>query len=221
MKHVEGIAVQISALSDGELTDQELKQLLENFDDGAIQKWNDYQRVGDFLRSSDLAYFDNPSLLDKISAQIALEPTMIAPQLKTELKRRSALFALKGMFRFKETKSMAVSVAAVAAFAFGFYKVVPPLDAEIQMVRTQSLQNISESELALWQEYFMAHQQNSVRNGLAAVSPIARSDEKPVATTSERVIATSSEASDWMNVWEPSSHQTGQNVKFTYVSSSR
>ena len=82
--------------------------------------------------------------------------------------------------------------------------------------------SISDQELALWQEYFMAHQQNSVRSGLSGVSPIARVEaDRPTINGTEKLIVNNAGAAEWMNVWEPSPHSSDPSVQFNYVSSSR
>ena len=79
-----------------------------------------------------------------------------------------------------------------------------------------------DEELALWQEYFTAHQQNSIRGGLSGVSPIARVEaDRPMLDNTETIIVNNSGAGEWMNVWEPSPYSTDPSVEFNYVSSSR
>jgi hypothetical protein len=120
-------------------------------------------------------------------------------------------------------RRMLASVAAIGFFSFALNQVVPPQDAQVQMVRTQAVSNtMSDEDLALWQEYFMAHQQNSVRGGLAGVSPIARlNTDRPTIDNTQRLIVNNHGAAQWMNVWEPSPQGSNPTVQFNYVSSSR
>jgi len=211
---------QISAMLDGELSDAELNALLSDMDADNAQTWSDYCAVGDLVRSSEMAIFHSSPLLDKIAASLQDEPTVVAPVISTQISRKSALQINLGAGR---ARRLFASVAAIGFFSFALNQAIPPSDSQVQMVRTQSVQNpVSDADLALWQEYFMAHQQNSVRSGLAGVSPIARVEaDRPSMDNTERVIVNNTDNVEWMNVWEPSAYATDPTVKFTYVSSSR
>jgi negative regulator of sigma E activity len=211
---------QISAMLDGELEEAQLKSLLSAMAEEEVQTWQAYSAVGDVLRSSDMASFHSPALLDRIQASLADEPTVIAPVLATSLARQSAL---QRVFSAGRSRRLIASVAAVGFFSFALNQAIPPVDSQVQMVRTQSVNNtLSDEELALWQEYFMAHQQNSIRGGLSGVSPIARVEaERPILNNTERVIVNNTQAAEWMNVWEPSPYGTDPTVQFNYVSSGR
>lgn len=208
----------ISALGDGELQKSEFDRAMENLSDDEIEKWNEYHLIGDLLRSTDLNRFNNPTLIDSIARKISAEPTVLAPQLHTLSSRHLTRF-FKQPLSLARTRSFALSMAAVAFVATGFYQLVPPLDSEIQIVQTRQINGFSESDLDQWQEYLLSHQQNSVRNGLAAVSPIARVDmERPLWSGAHHVLATTSGASDWMNVWEAENSALDQDLDITYVS---
>lgn len=211
---------QISAMLDGELEEAQLKSFLSAMAEEDLQTWQAYSAVGDVLRSSDMASFHSPALLGRIQASLADEPTVIAPVLATRLARQSAL---QRVFSAGRSRRLIASVAAVGFFSFALNQAIPPVDSQVQMVRTQSVNNtLSDEELALWQEYFMAHQQNSVRGGLSGVSPIARVEaERPILNNTERVIVNNTQAVEWMNVWEPSPYGTDPTVQFNYVSSGR
>lgn len=210
----------ISAMLDGELEEAELNAILSAMADEEVQTWQAYSAVGDLIRSSDLATFHSPRLLDRIQASLNEEPTVLAPVLATNLARQSAF---QRLFNGDRSRRLIASVAAVGFFSFALNQAIPPLDSQVQMVRTQAVNNtISDEELALWQEYFMAHQQNSIRGGLAGVSPIARVEaDRPTLNNTERVIVNNAQAAEWMNVWEPSPYGTDPSVEFNYVSSSR
>ena len=211
---------QISAMLDGELDEASLKAIMSSMDDDDVQAWQTYSAVGDLIRSSDTAAFHSPPLLLRIEAGLGQEPTVVAPVLATALVRQSAA---QRLFAAGLSKRLLASLAAVGFFSFAMNQAIPPLDTQVQMVRTQAADRaFTDEELALWQEYFMAHQQNSVRSGLSGVSPIARVEaDRPLLNNTERVIANNMDAAEWMNVWEPSVYGADQSVQFNYVSSSR
>ncbi|BET26035.1 hypothetical protein RGQ30_15360 [Limnobacter thiooxidans] len=211
---------QISAMLDGELSEDELKALLSDMDLDDTQTWTSYSAVGDLIRSTEMSVFHSPPLLDRIAARLNEEPTVVAPVIAAKVARESTLQKALGAGR---ARRVFASVAAIGFFSFALNQAIPPSDSQVQMVRTQPVQNqVSEADLALWQEYFMAHQQNSVRSGLSGVSPIARVEaDRPSMDNTERVIVNNTDTVEWMNVWEPSSYASDPSVKFTYVSSSR
>ncbi|VWX35932.1 MULTISPECIES: sigma-E factor negative regulatory protein [unclassified Limnobacter] len=211
---------QISAMLDGELDEVELKFLLNAIGAEEAQTWQGYCAVSDLIRSSEMIAFHSPDLLARIESSIQNEPTVIAPVLAAQLERQTAL---QRVFTASRSRRLLASMAAVGFFSFALNQAIPPVDSQVQMVRTQAIENtFTDAELALWQEYFMAHQQNSIRGGLSAVSPMARVDaERPMLDNTERVIVNNSGAGEWMNVWEPSPHSTDPTVRFNYVSSSR
>jgi hypothetical protein len=127
-------------------------------------------------------------------------------------------------FAAARSLKLVASVAAVVVVALSLNTFVPAVDSEVQMVmKTRSSQTVNEKELALWQEYFAAHQQNAVRSGLAGVSPIARaeSDTPVLNDVSSSVVVSRSEAKEWMNVWTPEQDSGLESVRFQYVSSDR
>ena len=211
---------QISALLDGELEEFELKSLLSAMNDEEVQTWNSYSAVGDLLRSGDMAAFHSSALLARIEQSLDQEPTVLAPVLATTAARQSTL---RRLFSAGRSQRLIASMAAIGFFSFALNQVVPPLESQVQMVRTQAVNSsISDAELALWQEYFMAHQQNSVRGGLSGVSPIARVEaDRPTLDSTERHIVNNAGAAEWMNVWESSPNGTDSSVQFNYVSSRR
>ncbi|MEW6204132.1 MAG: sigma-E factor negative regulatory protein [Pseudomonadota bacterium] len=211
---------QISAMLDGELDEFELKRLLESMEAEEAEAWQGYCAVGDLIRSSEMISFHSPGLVGRIAVSLESEPTVVAPVLAAKIGRQTAL---QRVFSAGRSRRLLASVAAVGFFSFALNQAIPPLDSQVQMVRTQAVENtFTDEELALWQEYFMAHQQNSIRGGLSAVSPIARVEaDRPMLDNTERVIVGNSGAGEWMNVWEPSPHSTDPTVQFNYVSSSR
>lgn len=211
---------QISALLDGELEENELRALLKSMHAEDTTTWQHYCAVGDLIRSSEMARFHSSKLVERIEASILNEPAILAPVLAVEKSRQTAL---QRVLTGNRTRRMVASIAAIGFFSFALNQAIPPLDSQVQMVRTQATQNaVTDEELALWQEYFMAHQQNSIRSGLSGVSPIARVEaERPLLDNTERVIVNNSSAGEWMNVWDPAAYGVDSSVQFNYVSSTR
>lgn len=211
---------QISAMLDGELDDIELKLLIGAMGAEEVQTWEGYCAVGDLIRSSEMIAFHSPDLVGRIAASLEHEPIVVAPVLAAQIDRQTAL---RRVFSAGRSRRLLASVAAVGFFSFALNQAIPPLDSQVQMVRTQAINNsFTDEELALWQEYFMAHQQNSIRGGLSGVSPIARVEaDRPMLDNTETIIMNNSVAGEWMNVWEPSPHSSDPNIQFNYVSSRR
>ena len=72
----------ISSLVDGELDRAEAEALVSSLcaNTSLLQKWRELHRVGDALRSTEVAAFDDSSFCSKVSALIAAEPTVLAPR---------------------------------------------------------------------------------------------------------------------------------------------
>lgn len=74
----------LSALMDGQASAAEVKALCEAWgrDEGLRQDWQLYHLIGDTLRSDELAQAPahDASFLSRLSAQLALEPAVLAPQ---------------------------------------------------------------------------------------------------------------------------------------------
>ncbi|HEX4842198.1 MAG TPA: RseA family anti-sigma factor [Limnobacter sp.] len=212
---------QMSAILDGELDDIQLRSVLNSLGNDDVATFASYALVGDLLRSSDMVRMHAGPLVDRIEAALELEPTVLAPVIATEQSRKTRLARALSLGR---SRRMVASVAAIGFFSFALNQAVPPQDTQLQMVRTASVveSGFSDEELALWQEYFMAHQQNSVRSGLAGVSPIARVEaDRPSLQSTVRVNVDDVEATEWMNVWDSGVYSANNTVQFNYVSSSR
>lgn len=70
----------ISALADGEVSDAELDALLARLrQPEAQQDWALYHRIGDVLRSDDMAFELSPGFSARMSAALDKEPTVFAP----------------------------------------------------------------------------------------------------------------------------------------------
>lgn len=203
----------LSSAVDGELDEQEMAFLLKDMNESDRERFDNYTLVGDLLRSNDLGHFHSARLMKQISAVIDEEPTVLAPSLgKRQALRLGSIWNARWV----------ASAAAVGIFSFAINQYVPPLDTEVQMVKTNQATQISDREVALWQEYFMAHQQNLLRGGLAGVSPIVRADaSQPNIATTERVRMDQSQPSGWMNVWGGDSVNSQSRVQYQYVSAGR
>lgn len=208
---------QVSALLDGELDDARIKQLLSSWSEDESEQWSSHALVGDLIRSSELGQFHSPAMAERIRVALADEPTVIAPQVQTQIQRQNLL---QRVINTGRSIRVMASVAAVGALSFALHQAVPPLDSQLQVVRSQGETVVSDQELALWQEYFMAHQQNSVRSGLSGLSPIARveADRPTLGSAESRVILSNTESADWMNVWEQAPTASQQGLQYNYVS---
>jgi hypothetical protein len=205
----------ISALIDDELDDVALSDILGQLSESDKQKVDDYFLIGDLLRSVELTPYHSVGLLSRIESSIAQEPTVISPSLKNKIQkdRLDSQKAGAGWF---------AGVAAVALFAFGINQAIPPLDSEVQMLTVQQAAPISDKEMALWQEYFLAHQQNVMRSGLSGVSPIARAEaDQPKLRVTNRVNVSESRAGEWINIWDLPSGDDSARVEYQYISSVR
>ncbi|TFV90312.1 histidine kinase [Oxalobacteraceae bacterium OM1] len=102
---------QISALADGEVSDAELDALLAKLrHPGAQQDWAVYHRIGDVLRSDDMAFELSPGFSARMSAALDKEPTVLAPAAAKPAAapfQKSRRWALTG-----------IAAAAVAAVSF-------------------------------------------------------------------------------------------------------
>jgi len=212
---------QMSAILDGELEEDQLRSAIRSLNPDDMATYASYALVGDLLRASDMMRFHSGSLVDRVEAALEQEPTVLAPLMATEQARKTRLARALGLGR---SRRLVASVAAIGFFSFALNQAVPPQDSQLQMVRTAAVveSGFTDEELALWQEYFMAHQQNSVRSGLAGVSPIARVEaDRPSVNNTVRVNVDDVEASEWMNVWDSAVYSPNGGVQFNYVSSSR
>ena len=115
----------LSALADGQLSDEELEAAFAfASDDGEGQAtWQLYHLVGDVLRSSDLARPSDPAFMSRLRGQIALEPTYTPPR-RSDVPMPSAVVAPvmqdaanASVFRWKMVAGFA-SLAAVATIGW-------------------------------------------------------------------------------------------------------
>jgi sigma-E factor negative regulatory protein RseA len=103
---------QISALADGELSDQQLEVALAALrQQDARADWDVYHQIGDVLRSDDMAVSLSPEFSARMAARLEAEPAIVAPIVQTVpsiAPRPSRRWAIPGM----------VAAAAMAGIAF-------------------------------------------------------------------------------------------------------
>lgn len=209
----------LSALADGELSEEECLLCLQNLSSEDALAWAGYHLTGDLMRSSDLAANHQPDFLSRFAARLNEEPVVLVPQALKHV----PVPPLGGAWPWRSMGQVAASVAAVAVFSVGLLQALPPVASEIQVVRSKSAQAVSQADLAQWEEYFQAHQQHTVRSGLSGVSPVVRAEISPEALVSqERMGSGQNEPGAWMNVWETSPEAAGSGrFQIQYVSSVR
>lgn len=105
MNNDQQVRQQISDLADGEIAPSQLQPLLEQLRKPELKAdWDLYHRIGDTLRSEQMAAELSPGFSQRFAERLAAEPSLLAP------KRHSA-GSLRGW---------GVALTAVAAAATGF-----------------------------------------------------------------------------------------------------
>jgi len=80
MKTNEMTREQISALADGELSDQQINIALAALrQPGARADWEVYHQIGDVLRSEDMAVTMSSGFAARLASRLDAEPTIVAP----------------------------------------------------------------------------------------------------------------------------------------------
>ncbi len=75
------IQEQISAFSDGELTECQMEVLLTALRQrDSRETWDAYHHIGDVLRSDEMAFAMSPNFTARMAAHMAAEPTIVAPR---------------------------------------------------------------------------------------------------------------------------------------------
>jgi sigma-E factor negative regulatory protein RseA len=76
---------QISAMADGELSDVQIDQVLAMLrTPQGRTAWDDYHRIGDMLRSDDMAFNMSDGFAARMSARLEAEPTVVAPVIRRQ-----------------------------------------------------------------------------------------------------------------------------------------
>jgi len=184
----------LSCLVDDELDSVELHSTFRALTEDDRSTLDSYHLVGDLLRSEELVRHHRPDLLASISEALDAEPTVLVSQPKWGSQTKQGWFEVIGGAR------MLATAAAISVFSWSLNWAVPAIESDWQRGAVAKVKPaITSDEMALWQEYFSAHQQNAVASGLAGVSPIARAE------TEFANVVTPDEAPkvEWMNVWAP------------------
>ncbi|MBI1889651.1 MAG: sigma-E factor negative regulatory protein [Burkholderiales bacterium] len=120
------IQEQISALVDGELSDVQVDQVLAVLrTPQGRAAWEDFHRIGDSLRSDDMAFAMSEDFVDRLSARLEAEPAIVAPVIvrAVEAQQQQSLAnesSLSRRFkRFTVPGAVAAAIAATAAFIGG------------------------------------------------------------------------------------------------------
>ncbi len=98
----------MSALFDGELSDEETKRLITGADDATARRWSEYSLIGDALRGNAAG---RPDFGARLHAALAAEPTVLAPKPLAPAANRSYYWM--------------AAAAAVAAIAWSVVSVAP------------------------------------------------------------------------------------------------
>lgn len=104
----------ISAFADGELSDGEVEAALSALRDSeGCAAWDAYHRVGDVLRSEDLAIAMSAGFSSKLASRLADEPAIVAPASREGTARMTMRrFGLPG---FAAAAAATVAAAWIAA----------------------------------------------------------------------------------------------------------
>lgn len=152
----------ISALMDGEASDPEIDHALDSLktDADLRRSWDTYHLIGDSIRGH-IA----PALVEKVSRQLAAEPTILAPQRRVP-RRRIARLAFR-------------AAAAVAGIALVAWLALPGLDPEPQQIAgstqpaTPGMAGTTPVAVGV-ENYLFAHQNYSPAGAIQGVASYVR-----------------------------------------------
>lgn len=111
---------QISALTDGELADNQIDGVLAALHQpGERTTWEVYHHLGDVLRSEEMAFTFSPGFAARMAARLDAEPAIVAPKMKQpqmalQIEDSGALFGKRAL---KRMALPGLAAAAVAMFA--------------------------------------------------------------------------------------------------------
>jgi sigma-E factor negative regulatory protein RseA len=158
----------LSAWMDGELVDQQARQLPRELKrDAALRgDWDCYHLIGDALRG-----VQGPDLCAKICARLDAEPTVLAPQ------RRSAAEKVRWI-----ALSAAASIAAVAFVGWMALSGVQQDSVQIAATPVAEVKPAAVPAGEVANDYLLAHQRYSPSNAMQGVAPYVRtvSEERRV-----------------------------------------
>ncbi len=123
MKTSDKTLEQISALSDGELADDQVAMAIAALRRPKDQAaWDVYHHIGDVLRSDEMVSALSPDFFTRFSARLEAEPTIVVAQMsvtRTQAQQASRGFAvvIQAMNRFTKSRLAAGVVIVMAAAA--------------------------------------------------------------------------------------------------------
>ncbi len=156
----------ISALVDGELERHEAGGALEALrsEGHARDTWRAYHLIGDSMRDARLL---SDGFAARVAAQLAAEPTVLAPRAKRILAKRR--------WQLLSAAASLAAVAFVVSVAFSPQEgaiPVPPIASQAAPAPQNETAQVAPPETA--DDYLLAHQGYSPRNSLQGVAPYVR-----------------------------------------------
>jgi sigma-E factor negative regulatory protein RseA len=150
----------LSAWMDGELEDQQVRQLPQQLKRDAELRgiWDCYHLIGDALRG-----VQGPDLCAKICARLDAEPTVLAPQ------RRGTAEKLRWI-----ALSAAASIAAVAFVGWMALSGVQQDSVQIAAMPAAEVKQVAVPAGEVANDYLLAHQRYSPSNAMQGVAPYVR-----------------------------------------------
>lgn len=173
----------ISSLVDGELDRVEAEAIVSSLcaDSGLRRTWCELHRVGDALRSSEVAALDDSGFCAKVSALIAAEPTVLAPR-RSSGGRALRRYWVPGI-------AVAASVAAIGFVAVPLLRApepvalaqkAPPPAAVASAVAEPARRPAAIANARALDAYFSAHREltggSAMPRAAAYLRPIASED---------------------------------------------
>ncbi len=113
---------QISALADGELTDNQIEPVLAALRNaGHRADWDIYHQIGDVLRSDDMAFSLSENFAARMAARLEAEPSIVAPSVARAPQMPQQIGAAvnaapAGLLRRFAMPGMAAAAVATAVF---------------------------------------------------------------------------------------------------------
>jgi len=150
---------QISAFADGELPDAQTDSVLTSLRaEGGRARWDVYHRIGDTLRSDDMAFEMPTDFTARLMMRLDEEPTIIAPVVQSQVKQQMPSETTSHTTRTVK-RFLLRGMAATAAFAAMAFVATPQL-----MVATKAAPSTSTATMLA----------STSLSGSGAMSPKAR-----------------------------------------------
>lgn len=150
----------LSAWMDGELEDQQVRQLPQQLKHDAKLRgnWDCYHLIGDALRG-----VQGPDLCAKICARLDAEPTVLAPRRRSTVEE-VRWFAL----------SAAASIGAVGFVGWMVLSGVQQDSVQIAAMPAVEVKQVAVPAGEVANDYLLAHQRYSPSNAMQGVAPYVR-----------------------------------------------